>query len=645
MIKKIIIFILFICISSLCYAQTHEENIAKIEALSKEVKGYDKIIRTEVSGTTLYDFISIVADENKLSIDVDPKLEQIVRGSFYDVPVKQVIGHLIKKHELLVDVSGKILILRKKEEVKEEPKPIPPKVIDVKFNEANGFLSLKLKNDSLPSVAQAITDASKKNIVLSPKIKNQTVTSYILNRPFDQVMDMMAKANGLTVTKDENDFYFVDKADVIPDEVANAKGGTRRGGNVNRQGGRNRNTSNAGTGSYTIEVDKKGFLTVSAYNGDLTAMITEAAEKLNVNYFMYNNPEGETATLLATGITFEEFLEHVFKGKKFTYKNTGEVILIGEHSTQGLRTTQLIQMENRSIESVEKSIPKALRDNLEIQEFIELNGIVVSGSEVNIKELRAFLKEIDKVVANINIEVIIVQYQKGFEIQTGIQAGLDSRSRTTSGVLFPTSEVELNSSSVNNLIDAFNGLGIVNLGKVTENFYLNLQALENNSFIKLESTPKLSTTNGHEATSTIGETSYYFEQQNELQNIGGNTNGVFQSGQWKPTEANLDIKIKPFVSKDEHVTLEITVEQSSFLARVGEGAPPGKATRKFESMVRVKNNEMIVLGGLDELERENSGTGTPFFSRIPIIKWFFSSRKKKKEKSKLHILIKPTVTY
>jgi type IV pilus assembly protein PilQ len=54
---------------------------------------------------------------------------------------------------------------------------------------------------------------------------------------------------------------------------------------------------------------------------------------------------------------------------------------------------------------------------------------------------------------------------------------------------------------------------------------------------------------------------------------------------------------------------------------------------------------MVLLGGLDELENENSGTGTPFFSRIPLIKWLFSGRTKRKEKSKLHIFIKPTVTY
>jgi len=259
--------------------------------------------------------------------------------------------------------------------------------------------------------------------------------------------------------------------------------------------------------------------------------------------------------------------------------------------------------------------------------------------------IKLYIRQIDKVVTMVQIEVIIVQYNKSYSIQTGMKAGIDKLNKVvTSGTIFPTTDVVVNSSSINSLIDAFNGFGIFKLGKVAESFYANLKLLENNSIINVESTPKIATISGHEAKLSIGETSYYFEQTNRLinNNIG---NDVLNSGVWKSTDANLSLSIKPFVSTDENVTLTIVVEKSSFLARAGEDAPPGKATQKFESLVRVKNNEMILLGGLDELKKENSGTGTPVISRIPIIKWFFSSRQKGKSTSKLHLFIKPTVVY
>jgi type IV pilus assembly protein PilQ len=54
---------------------------------------------------------------------------------------------------------------------------------------------------------------------------------------------------------------------------------------------------------------------------------------------------------------------------------------------------------------------------------------------------------------------------------------------------------------------------------------------------------------------------------------------------------------------------------------------------------------LIVLGGLEESVKNDSGTGVPILSRIPIIKWFFSSRTREDSKKKLTVLIKPTVIY
>ena len=208
------IFILLFLFSGWAFAQQNNDYREKLETLSTEVKAYNKTMQVEVSGITLYDFISAIADEHKLSIDVDTELEQLISSNFYDVPVKEVLLFLVGKHELEMDVKGKILVIKKKEIVPEIPKPIPPKKIDVHYNKENDFLSIKLKKDSISSVAKAITDASQKNIILSPSIKKKTISAYILNRPFDQVLEMMVKSNDLMITKDENDFYYIDKSDI-----------------------------------------------------------------------------------------------------------------------------------------------------------------------------------------------------------------------------------------------------------------------------------------------------------------------------------------------------------------------------------------------------------------------------------------------
>lgn len=610
---------------------------SRFDDFAKQKKGLNNVMKADVSGLTLYDFINSIAQEHQLNVSVDSDLNQPVVNNFFDVTVKDVFVFLVQKYDLDVEFINNIIIFKKHKEIKLPPAKKQPKPIDVYYNPQNDFLSVKLENDSLPNVAQVIVDKSGKNIILAPEIKTIKVSSYILNRPFDQVIEMMAKSNNLTVTKDDNGFYLLDKAVVTSGTTTVAIGDKNKAKGVK--------LAADSPGYYQVDVNKNGFLDVRANVADATDLIVEAASKSKVNYFFYNKPENEKTSLNAENLTFDALLDNIFKGKKYTFKKQDNYYLIGEHVTEGLRATELIQLENRSIESVLSSLPRVFSEKLEIKEFVELNGLIVSGPKTTVDELRIYIKQIDKVVPLVQIEVIIVQYKKSYDIQTGIKAGLDKNNKTTTGgVLFPNTDMNLNSTSVNSLINAFNGLGFIKLGKVTDAFYLNLQALENNSIIKIESTPKIATISGHEAKLAIGETSYYFEQTNQLIN-NGLGNNVLQSGSWKSTDANLSVSIKPFVSTDENVTLNITVEKSSFLGRAGETAPPGKATQKFESLVRVKNSEMVLLGGLDELQRENSGTGTPLISRIPIISWFFSSKKKSKSTSKLHIFIKPTVVY
>lgn len=638
MFKQIICLLIGFFFTNLVAAQQDVNELSrKFDELSIQKKGLNEAIKIDVSGVILYDFISSIAEEHELNVDVDVTLNQPVSNNFFDVTVKEVFVHLVQKYDLEVSFMNNIIVFKKRKEVVIVEKRAP-KIIDVNYNPQNDFLSIKLENDSLPLVIKAIIDKSSKNLVLASEVKNIKVSAYILNRPFDQVIEMMAKSNDLLATKDENGFYFIEKNKEINNiDTSN---------NSNNQKVKRPKATIGAIGYYEVNLNKTGFLSVKANSADVADLLTEAAEKLHINYFLYNKPENEKTTLLAENISFDALLENIFKGKKYTYNKKDNFYLIGEQVTEGLRVTEMIQLENRSIESVLSSLPKIFSEKLEIKEFIELNGLIVSGSKSVLEELKVYIKQIDKVVPMVQIEVIIVQYNKGYDIQTGMKAGLDkiNAPQPTAGTLHPTTDVSINATSINSLIDAFNGFGLFKLGKVASSFYLNLKLLENNSIIKVESTPKIATISGHEAKLSIGETSYYFEQNNRLINnsIG---NDILNSGTWKSTDANLTVAIKPFVSTDENVTLSISVEKSSFLGRAGETAPPGKATQRFESLVRVKNGEMILLGGLDELKKENSGSGTPLISRIPVVKWFFSSRKKGKSDSKLHIFIKPTVIY
>ena len=95
-----------------------------------------------------------------------------------------------------------------------------------------------------------------------------------------------------------------------------------------------------------------------------------------------------------------------------------------------------------------------------------------------------------------------------------------------------------------------------------------------------------------------------------------------------PIDAELAVSIKPLVSGNGQVTLDINVIQSDFSSdRIEADAPPGLTSREFSSIIRMQNQDLAILGGLEEKVKNDSGSGVPFLARIPIIKWLFSQRK------------------
>ncbi len=292
-------------------------------------------------------------------------------------------------------------------------------------------------------------------------------------------------------------------------------------------------------------------------------------------------------------------------------------------------------------EALVNILPDEVKQDLDIKVDYELNSFYVNGSSANVKRFKSFVEKIDKPVPVVLIEVMILEINKTSTIATGVSWGIGDEPTTTKGDLFPETKFSLGANTINKVIGGFDGFGSLNIGKVVPNFYATIEAMEENGDLKIRSTPKLSTLNGHRATFSNGQTSYYTITD---QSIIGSDNPVTQTAvNYVPIDAELGLTIKPLVSGDGQVTLDIFVVQSSFGNRISNEAPPDINSREFSSIIRVRDQDIVILGGLEERSRNNSGTGIPLLSRIPIIKWLFSKRKREAKRAKLTVLIKPTI--
>lgn len=301
-------------------------------------------------------------------------------------------------------------------------------------------------------------------------------------------------------------------------------------------------------------------------------------------------------------------------------------------------------MRFRTIDDVVEIIPTVLKKDIEIKLFSDLNSLVISGNQTDVEALEDFLNSIDESVPLISIDVMIVDATDKKSRSTGISFGKgDQASGNSYGTLSPGVDVSLGAGKINQLLNAFNGLGLVNLGNVGPNFYANLKLLEEDGAITLRSTPKLSTLNGHKAVLKSGEVKYYRESQ---VNIIGTQNPLqSESYLWKNVEASFILDMTPIVSADSTITIRIELSQDEFTERDSGDltAPPGMTKRSFNSIVKVKDGEMILLGGIEKNLTDDSSTGLPWIARVPVLRLFFGNVTKTREVQKLNVFIRPTI--
>ncbi len=377
-------------------------------------------------------------------------------------------------------------------------------------------------------------------------------------------------------------------------------------------------------------------------NTPIIDLVKSAANETGANYFLYSELKGTISTKV-NNMGFDHFLTAMFNGTDYTYKVENGIYLIGDRKLEGLRRNKVLQLQYRAIDTIMMMIPTELKKGIEIKEFKEQNTLLLSGSSPQIAEVEAYIKELDKLVPMVLIEVTLLDVRKGNTTKTGISAGVADSVVKTRGQLFSGVDMTLGASTINDLLGKLGNNSVFNIGKVTPNFYVKLNALEGTENAEIRQVPKLATLNGHTANLSIGTTRYYVTKtQNVFSSV--NTQTVFTE-QFNKVEANLAIGITPLVSGDDQVTLKIMVEISDFIGIPPANAPPPTATSKFESIIRAHNEDMIVLGGMERTERSETGSGVPFLSRIPVIKWLFSSRERTKSKVVTLVFIKPTIIY
>ena len=147
--------------------------------------------------------------------------------------------------------------------------------------------------------------------------------------------------------------------------------------------------------------------------------------------------------------------------------------------------------------------------------------------------------------------------------------------------------------------------------------------------------PRVTTVSGRTANISAGDTI------NVLTQTGGGITPITQQLQSFPTGVSLDIT--PIVNRDGTVMVSVHPRVSSVVPGSAANAVPDIAQREATTVVKLRNDETLIIGGLIQETNSRQVTKIPFLGDLPLIGHLFRDSNVNSSRNELIIAITPHI--
>lgn len=182
----------------------------------------------------------------------------------------------------------------------------------------------------------------------------------------------------------------------------------------------------------------------------------------------------------------------------------------------------------------------------------------------------------------------------------------------------------------------------------TANFSVFLNALQEQGDTTVLSNPKISVLNGQPALITVGKNVTFIDNIESV--VDPDTDIITYTVHTERILSGVGMALTATVLDKDQLILNLVpvtseLEEPILYKAIGEGSVglPVVNVREMSTTVRVKNGEMLVIGGLISSSDSKKGSFAPGVGKIPIIKYLFGYEDNKLRKRELIILLKPTI--
>ena len=593
-----------------------------------------------------------------INLIVEDSANVIITGNFVEVTINDFLSYVVKAHDLTWFKVGEIYHFRK-----DQP---PTFQLKIDYNPDQDLLSVDAQKVAMDVLARQLTLQTGKNVVVSANVK-RSLTGFVKDLPFETALAALLRPQGLALYS-QNGFF-----EILTDEAAVV---------------------------VALPEAEKDLIPELSYQDGLFSGLLDAetmdealsrvAGKAHKSIKFLDPVEGSSSKLYLENASFADLLNKLFTGTVYSYKEQEGVYLVGTKTRPELTTSELIPIKHMNAQNIlaylsgsstlfqtynlparpdnlgslsgnsfgrfgqrdrqisnrprvatgeQNSVGsgKSIKETLELSKGVaaditlvrEHNALMVTATQDVIEEIKERLDIIDKPVPQVLIQALVIDFTTMNMDTIGINI--------TNGDFsyFPELDVTLEGNR-----DAG---GNFRIARLPSNFEVRLQALATQGKARIISKPHIATLSGHEAYIEVGLTQYL---RLTSENLVGTETPISQTTQRiEPVEANISLRVIPWVTASGEITTYIEPVFNTFQGQVEDNIPPPISTRRLQSTIRLKNGETIILGGLIEEATRASQQGIPGLSRIPILGHLFKNRTKNYDQTELVIYLTPYVYY
>lgn len=255
------------------------------------------------------------------------------------------------------------------------------------------------------------------------------------------------------------------------------------------------------------------------------------------------------------------------------------------------------------------------------------NQLLIRATARDADLLAAAVAEIDVRPLQVLIEVVIAEVRRDRQTAYGLQWTLPDRSVRSGNTTVGASQ---SGGGLGDFVVRMMNLGRGDIDAV-------LQAGTTSGDVDILSRPVILAANNQEATFLVGAQRPFVQVSRSLPTDGAARDQVVQY-----KDVGTRLVVRPTISADGFVTLDVTQEVSSATAETAFDAPV-ISTREARTQVLVRNGQTIVLGGLIDRQRETTSGGIPLLSSIPLVGGLFGRRGQRASSTELFLFLTPRI--